>query len=442
MRSRQRTLRGRVSAVGLLVVAAWLLLLTVAVNVILAQRLARDVDSRLRTRAIAVAATVQLAPHGRLRVNEPAADDVLDSGIWIFGHGQTVEAPPGQDTVARAARRIANGPGGFATADGNIRLYAQPVTRSRRRVATVVTALSTTASHRSRDEALVGSIALALLAMAGAYAALRWTAARALQPVARMTHHAAELSATRMAERFDTHQRFAELDELATTFNDALDRQAAAVRHERQLLADLSHELRTPLTRIVAETDLLLARSHATAATDTAHRNIRASAMTMNRIIETLLSTSRVDNLAATGSCRLDVAVNAVLQQRATYTAGHSSLAWALDVPCLAVGAEAAVVERILAPILDNAERYAATTIRITADRNEHSVVIDVDDDGPGVDAQVAEEIFTPGRQFGYPAPAGGAGLGLPLARRLARATGGDVTHPGGSTFRILLPPA
>src|SRR6202007_1438072 len=92
------------------------------------------------------------------------------------------------------------------------------------------------------------------------------------------------------------------------------------------------------------------------------------------------------------------------------------------------VGVETDVAERVLAPLIENACRYGGSSVTIGMEQRGGSVVFTVDDDGPGVAAQDREQIFEPGWRNGSGADDGqGAGLGLALARRLARAAGGDV---------------
>jgi signal transduction histidine kinase len=109
-------------------------------------------------------------------------------------------------------------------------------------------------------------------------------------------------------------------------------------------------------------------------------------------------------------------------------------------------GVDGEVVERIVAPLIDNALRYARSRIVLSAAPHNGTVVVSVADDGPGVPADARERVFEPGaRADGGVNGHGGAGLGLPLARRLAKAIGGDVTlapaAPGaGAEFRVSLP--
>ena len=102
------------------------------------------------------------------------------------------------------------------------------------------------------------------------------------------------------------------------------------------------------------------------------------------------------------------------------------------------VGVDTRVVTRLLAPIIDNSDRHAASVTTVAVRRTAQRVTIDISNDGPPVPGTDRERIFTPGVSGG-----GGAGLGLSLARRLARAADGDVTcrpMTEGACFRVTLP--
>ena len=92
------------------------------------------------------------------------------------------------------------------------------------------------------------------------------------------------------------------------------------------------------------------------------------------------------------------------------------------------------VVRRALEPLLDNARRHATGRVRLELSTGGGRVLLAVRDDGPGVDPEIAERDLRPGFR-GSRETHDGAGLGLPLARRLARSCGGDVRvgeGPGG----------
>jgi two-component system heavy metal sensor histidine kinase CusS len=110
------------------------------------------------------------------------------------------------------------------------------------------------------------------------------------------------------------------------------------------------------------------------------------------------------------------------------------------------VAVEADTVERILSPLLENAARFARRRIAVEIRETGGEVVFEVCDDGPGPDPFERERIFEPGFRGGAGSQAEahpGAGLGLPLVRRLARAAGGEVeirvSHDGGK-FAVRLP--
>ncbi len=115
------------------------------------------------------------------------------------------------------------------------------------------------------------------------------------------------------------------------------------------------------------------------------------------------------------------------------------------------VAAEPALVERILAPLIENAYRHANGKVRIgVAARLRSQSVFNIEDDGAGIPDADRESIFEPGRRAARPGPRAdsgatavasqGAGLGLALSRRLARTAAGDVkAEPSDSGGRLVV---
>jgi two-component system heavy metal sensor histidine kinase CusS len=111
----------------------------------------------------------------------------------------------------------------------------------------------------------------------------------------------------------------------------------------------------------------------------------------------------------------------------------------------LQVGVEAELGKRILQPVIENACRYGSSNVRVGIERYDSTVLYTVEDDGVGVENDEHERIFEPGARgsAGESNGSNGAGLGLPLARRLARSVSGDlVADPSesGGRFVIRLP--
>jgi signal transduction histidine kinase len=427
-----RTLRGRVSLLALGVIAAWLAVLTVGFNLYLERRVHTQSDAALRVRAQAVSATVAVGASGSVRVRESSTDGDLDSDTWIFADRRVLERPPAPGTeLQRFADSLQDNPGGFADLEDDARLYILPVTMGGRRVATVIVAKSTAAERRAEVAALGGSVIVSALLLAVAYPVVRVAVQRALQPMDAMARQAADWSARETSRRFGSGQRYEELRELAGDLDGLLDRLSAVLRHERRLSGELSHELRTPLAHIAAEADLLVRAGHP--GDREAHLAIAETARSMDRIIDTLLAAARAETDAPSGTCRIDAVLDSLDDGRAVRSGPVD----------LVVGVDEAVVERILAPLLDNARRHARSTVRVATAREGSTVTIDVADDGPGVAPEHASRLFEPGfRAFPHDDHEG-AGLGLALSRRLARGADGDVRLvPGGegATFRVSLP--
>ena len=280
--------------------------------------------------------------------------------------------------------------------------------------------------------------------------AARWLISRALQPVIRMTRQASQWSENELDRRFAAGPPHDELTELAATLDRLLERIARSLRHEQRLSAELSHELRTPLASIAAEAQYALRHTEQPEEGKATLQQILASAEQLQRTLDTLMAAARaqLDPHGATS----DAAAAALAARTACLHMGEPQVEVLVDSPLqtLRVAVEQGLVERILAPLIENAIRHATRRVQVRITSEDQQVAFLVADDGPGVSTEQHEAIFRPG----YRAHAGGgvstlsppgAGLGLALARRLARTAGGDVTaqpSDDGGRFVVRLPRA
>jgi signal transduction histidine kinase len=441
---RFHTLRGRLTALALLAALGAVAVLTIAFNVVLDRSLNADANGRARSLAQAAATTVAFE-NGRLRVHESVDDAAVDRRVWIYQGTHAIERPLASPELQRTADSLVGRTHVFDDVPGaDVRLYAAPVTVGGRRVGTVVAAQSLAAYDRTTDVALVGSLALAAVLLA-AVAVLTWiTVGRALDPVREMTVSAADWSEHDLGQRFGATPRPDELGDLARTFDALLDRVAASLRHEQRLSAELSHELRTPLARIVAEIELLQRRERSPEDRRDAYAVVERSAEQMSGILETLMAAARAEAQLEAGRSELGRVLDQVAEGWAPALAErHLELEVRRPPAPMMAGVDAEVVERIVAPLLDNARRYARSRVVLSAAAHDGAIVVSVADDGPGVPAADRDRLFEPGSRTAGVDGHRGAGLGLPLARRLAKAIGGDVTLApagAGAEFRVRLP--
>jgi signal transduction histidine kinase len=424
--------------------ALWVAVITIGFNLVLTNRLAAQADDVLRVRAEAVASTLVISATGDVSVRDTVGDAAIDLGTWTFQGNNLIEGPARTTVLTAQAQTLAVRGARFAQTEEPhpVRLYAQPVVSHGRKVATVITSVELTPYAQSRHAALLGSTILAVLLLGGVFLVLRLAVSRALSPVQAMTRQAAAWSLANSDERFGDAGRPTELAVLAGTLDALLARLAAVLRHEQQLAAELSHELRTPLSRIIAETDLLRERPQSSEELAAGHTAIVQDAEEMRDILETLLATARTQTGAPAGRCDA-VEVARSLAARMADATPDKTVVVVRKAGDTWAGVDAAVLERALAPVLDNAFRYAVHEVRLEVHGSPAAVTIDVVDDGPGIQQASLPHVFEPGRRANPADGHHGAGLGLALARRLLIASGGGITASSsthGAIFHVTLP--
>lgn len=215
------------------------------------------------------------------------------------------------------------------------------------------------------------------------------------------------------------------------------------------LLSAVSHDLRTPLAAIKAAIGSLRSTEvvWSTEDREELEQAIDDSADRLDALIGNLLDMSRLQtgNLVA-HPCPVDLG-EAIPATLATVS-DASRTQWTIDPDARQAVADAGLLDRVLANIVENALRYqpSEAPVAVTASRVANRVEIRIIDNGPGVAADHLERIFQPFQQQGDVNSADGVGLGLAVARGLAEAMGGEVaaenTPGGGLTLVIELPAA
>jgi signal transduction histidine kinase len=251
-----------------------------------------------------------------------------------------------------------------------------------------------------------------------------------------------------------------EIGRLSRTFHETLERLRTEMQrvrltdaHRREMVASVSHDLRTPLTALIGQLETIRMKRAVLPPEEVSELFTRAqqNAQHLQRLTDALAELARLDSPEfrthpepiAIGELADDVV------QRFAARAGDSGLSLTLDYPdgLPLARVDAALVERALANLIDNAVRVTPHGGRITvcvvpdADR----VRIEVSDTGPGVapedQPRVFERFYQAARHRDL---RGSAGLGLAIVRRVAELHGGQAglrSRPGaGATFFIELP--
>jgi signal transduction histidine kinase len=420
---RSNSLPVRLAATSLVVATLTAAALVAGLQVLLAHTNSVALHSRLSDRAASAAARVQQTGDGiRIAGSTPT---LLEQDAWIFdgrGRLRSGRLSTSQDELGEEVRALARTSSAVRVDHGDLVLLAEPVLRAGRQVATVVVAGDQQPYENSERHSLWLSLVLAAASVVIATVAAWMAASRSLRRVKAMADAADDWREHDLGTRFDPGPGGDEIAHLARTLDTMLDRISEALSAERRLTDEIAHELRTPLAVVLGEAEL--ARSGAVGDARESLDAIHDAAMRMSSAIDTMLEVARASTDARRVS-RLGDLVEA-LDQPPT----------ALDDILLA--APTAPLVAAVRPLLENAERHGAGPVRLEVVRDGHSLVLGVVDDGPGVPPDDLEAVFEPGHSTG----ADGAGLGLPLARRMASSVGAALTaRPGpGGRFELRIP--
>jgi signal transduction histidine kinase len=316
---------------------------------------------------------------------------------------------------------------------------SEPIPGAARAVVAVQVARSLAPVTETRDSVRVAlGVALPLALALGTVGAFL-VAGRATRPIAQLSREAQAIGEASLGSRLDVLGAAGELRDLALTLNAAFDRVEGVALREQRFASDAAHELRTPLTVVRARLELALSRErepgdYRAAIGDALEANGRLEA-----IVAALLLLGRSEGRKLAGVA-LDL--GPVLARVAAASPG-TTLALESALP---VSGDPVLLERLFTNLVENGVRHGGGSVAIEASVQEGRVLVSVLDRGPGLAPDLALfERFARGDASRTRAT-GGAGLGLALARAIARAHGGDVTagprDGGGAAFHVTLPSA
>ncbi|WP_067802491.1 sensor histidine kinase [Actinomadura formosensis] len=291
------------------------------------------------------------------------------------------------------------------------------------------------------DGVLEAVLGTGVLLFAGSSAWITWqVVGRTLGPVEAIRAQLAEISATDLSRRVPQPSGQDEIAQLARTANATLDRLEGSVGRQRQFAADASHELRTPIAALRANLEDAAAHPD-----DTDLREVVGSALRdtdrLESIVTDLLLLTRI---GTAGTAREPVDLSMLVKTEVARRSFTPKIVTELTPEVTVLGVPTQLV-RLLGNLLDNAERYADSSITVRVTREDGQALLTVTDDGVGIAPADRERVFErftrldAARSRG----AGGAGLGLAIAREIAGAHGGTIRaepHPSGACFALRLP--
>jgi signal transduction histidine kinase len=236
-----------------------------------------------------------------------------------------------------------------------------------------------------------------------------------------------------------------EIGRLARTMNRMLGRLEQAQARQRRLVADASHELRSPVATIRQHAEVALAHPGRTGSAELA-ATVLAEDLRLQRLTEDLLLLTRADERSLAPRRRPVDLDDLVLEEARRLRDATGLRVDTTAVSAGRVAGDAAGLRRVLRNLGDNASRHARERLALSVADRDATVVLAVDDDGPGIPDADRERVFERFvRLDGARArDDGGSGLGLAIVAELAAAHGGTVAVAasplGGARVEVWLP--
>ncbi|WP_327370305.1 sensor histidine kinase [Streptomyces sp. NBC_01217] len=295
------------------------------------------------------------------------------------------------------------------------------------------------------NRSLLALVGLSVIAFAFGYA----MAGRVLSPLGRITRTARRVAGTDLSRRIELDGPDDELKELADTFDEMLDRLERAFTAQQRFVGNASHELRTPLAINRTLLEVHLSDPQAPPELKQLGKTLLATNERSEQLVEGLLLLARSDNqiverkpvdLAEVASRAIDQ-TRAEAEERGVEIRGERA-------PAVVQG-NGVLLERIALNLVQNAVRYNVPEqgwVEVTTGLQPGQAVLLVSNTGPVVPAYEIDNLFEPFRRLRTERTGSdkGVGLGLSIARSVARAHGGRIVaeprEGGGLVMRVSLP--
>jgi signal transduction histidine kinase len=268
-----------------------------------------------------------------------------------------------------------------------------------------------------------------------------YAAKRLLAPLGAVATAARAIGEGDLSARLDPSDD-RDLRAITRSFNTMVDQLASRLERDRRFAADVSHELRSPLQTLTAASSVLVRQK------DTMDKRTGSAAVLVAdevarfaELVQDLLELARDETpvtLRDTDVPALLKEVSRGLVRRGGLDLRRAPAHWPLD---------AKRFERVLSNLLQNARRHGGGALRVGVEVRDGALVIEVDDEGPGVPVEERELIFDRfgrGRAASARGVSDGTGLGLALVKQHVEAHGGTVTvedRPGGGARFVVTVP-
>ncbi|MDQ3691124.1 MAG: ATP-binding protein [Chloroflexota bacterium] len=440
--ARADSIRARTTVLAIVLVGVALIVGAVALVTVMRGALTESVlaDARLRASDVAAELRGGTAPS---ELTLPSSDDVL---IQVLDADDRVLAASAETPGTALATDLASGEAATINVAGDddpfliVSVAAQGPSGAR----TVIVARVLDLVEESTE--VVTTLLMAglpiLLVLVGVVAWL--LVGRSLAPVEAIRREVEEISGTQLHRRVPVPRGTDEIAGLAVTMNEMLARLERASDRQRQLVADTSHELRSPIASIRQHAEVAAAYPERTNTSELAG-TVLAESLRLARLVDDLLLLARADERNLQLKQRpldlddLEMEAARALRREGTIAVDSTGVSGGR------VRGDADGLRRVVANLAENAARHARSRVAISVLEERGTVLLRVDDDGPGIAPADRGRVFERFVRLdaARARDAGGSGLGLAIVAELVAAHGGTVVVSdsplGGSRIEVRL---
>jgi len=268
-----------------------------------------------------------------------------------------------------------------------------------------------------------------------------------LLPVSKITRLARNIETDRdLDRRIEYKGPMDEIGELASTFNNMINRLSSAFKSQKHFVADASHELKSPLTVIQGNLDLIK-RCNNKYEREISLKAIQSETIRMTGLVNDLLLLAELDSNghSATKSISLKEALEQEIERFAAVVGKRKLCLWHIED--LSVRADNIRVKQMVTNLIDNAIKHTPDdgTIGISLFKDGGYARIEIEDSGEGIPSEHLPHIFERFYRvdMARSRKSGGAGLGLAIVKQIAEQQGGSVSVSSeaglGTTFTVWL---
>ena len=431
----RRTIRFRIAALAVAISSVLLIGVSLLMATGLRWQLTENLDEGLNQRADTIAAVVSGTLPAQLSADEDLLIQVVDSKGFVLSASANLAGAQPIASLRPGIRNITSVPG----RPEEFRVLVREISSS----SVQVTLLVAVNNDDVTDPVtiLTWLLAVAVPAVVLVLGALTWwLTGRTLRPVDKMRVELAEITGTNLGRRVAEPATGDEIDRLAHTMNDTLDRLEDAIRRQQRFVADASHELRSPLTRIRTELEVDLATGEPSDPTRT-EQSVLNETIDLQRLVEDLLHLARGDDGIFDSDFR-PVDLDDIVLREARRLRERGRVA--VDVNGVAAAqtiGDPHQLARAVRNLFDNAERHAASTVTVGLAESEGRVQLTVSDDGNGISPEDRDAIFERFTRLddARARDTGGTGLGLAIVRDIVQRHHGTVELDNRAETRFMV---